>query len=133
MTIRERTLRMDNLAGPTGLLQGMAQPRAWVESLTTRISQATVTTGRLPTGLWAMRLMLPDHGLSPMQVVLVPYPDQVRMTLWSRAWASGLPAPKDQWLALMAVARQLIGAAQQWDRSVVLLVLPPMLPESATE
>ena len=125
MTIKRRDARMDDVAGPTGLLSGMAQPRAWVEALTMRIPQATVTTGRLPTGLWAVQLTLTDHGIFPMQVLVVPYPDQVRMTLWSRAWAIGLPAPEDQWLALLTVARQLIGAAQQADPSFVVLLLPP--------
>ena len=134
MTISERTRQMDDLAGPTGLLQGMAQPRAWVESLTTRISQATVTTGRLPTGLWAVRLTLAVDGLTPVQVVLVPYPDQVRMTVWTSVWAA-TPSPQEaQWLALMTLARHLIGIAQQADPSVVVLLLPPTIrPESAIE
>jgi len=125
MTIRERDQRMDDLAGPTGLLKGMTQPRAWVESLTGRIPQASVTTGRLPTGLWAVRLTLAVAGLTPMQVVLVPYPDQVRMTLWTSVWAA-TPSPQEaQWLALMTLARHLIGIARQEDPSVVVLLLPP--------
>jgi hypothetical protein len=129
---------MRDLAGPTGLFQGMPQPRAWVEALTTRLTrstpQATATAGRLPTGLWGVRLTLPEYGLFSMQVILVPYPDRVRITVWTGAWGMGPPAREAQYLVLMVIARRLLRLAQQEDASPVELIVPPTIfRESADE
>ncbi len=75
---------------PITLLHGMNDPRHWVDTIDTIVTlqppYIAPRQGRRSDGL-AYREWLLVSGVSmPVKVQLIPYPDRVRLEIWTDEW-----------------------------------------------